>query len=338
MPNQLFRNNGNGTFTDVSAASGIARHIGKGMGLGLADYDDDGLMDVFVANDTLPNFLFHNLGQGKFEEVALRAGVAVNESGRPVSGMGVDFRDYDNDGLPDLIVSALEGETFPLFRNLGKSFFSDVTWPSGAGAVTVKRSGWSLGLFDFNNDGFKDLFTANAHVNDNIELYNEQAYHQPNTILLNVGNGAFQDSSVSVGHLKRAHRGAAFADFNNDGRIDVVTTSLNEPAELWRNESMLDWPAGKGANHWLKLRLVGVRSNRDGIGAKIKLVMADGKAQFNHVTTSVGYASSSSGLVHFGLGKERQVKLIEIRWPSGAVQRLKDAAADKLLNITEDPN
>src|SRR5262249_4465022 len=163
-------------------------------------------------------------------------------SGKPVSGMGVDFRDYDNDGRPDLVVSALEGETFPLFRNLGKGFFTDSTWPSGAGAVTVKHSRWGLGLFDFDNDRFKDLFIANAHVNDNIELYNEQTYRQPNAILLNTGNGTFQDASLSLGHLKRAHRGCAFGDFDNDGRVDVVTTSLNEPAELWHNESA---PAGK---------------------------------------------------------------------------------------------
>ncbi|MGH9802703.1 MAG: CRTAC1 family protein, partial [Blastocatellia bacterium] len=338
LPNQLFRNNGGGTFTDVSTTSGIGKHIGKGMGVAVADYDDDGLMDVFVANDTLPNFLFRNLGQGRFEEVALAAGVAVNESGRPVSSMGVDFRDYDNDGRPDLIFSALEGESFPLFRNLGKGFFFDATWPSGVGAATVKRSGWSLGLFDFNNDGWKDLFVANAHVNDNIELYNEQTYRQTNSVLVNLGNGSFRDVTAAVGadfQTRRAHRGAAFADFDNDGRIDVVTTSLNEPAELWRNEST---PAGKEANHWLKLKLIGTRSNRDGIGAKIKLVIADGKTQFNHATTSVGYASSSSRLVHFGLGKERQVKLIEIRWPSGSVQSLKKVAADRLLNITENLN
>lgn len=332
LPNQFFRNNGDGTFTDVSAASGIARHIGKGMGVAVADYDDDGFIDVFVANDTLPNFLFRNDGRGKFEEVALKAGVALNDNGRPVSSMGVDFRDYDNDGLPDLVFSALEGETFPLFRNLGKGFFADVTWPTGVGAVTIKRSGWSLGLFDLNNDGWKDLFTVNAHVNDNIELYNEQTYRQPNSLLLNLGNGNFQDVSGQVGpdfQTRRAHRGCAFADFDNDGRVDVVTTALNEPVELWRNESAQE-------NHWVQLRLIGVRSNRDGIGAKIKLVTADGRAQFNHVTTSVGYASASDRRVHFGLSREAKVKEIEIRWPSGAVQRLKEVAVDRLLTVTED--
>jgi Flp pilus assembly protein TadD len=331
LPNQLFRNNGDGTFTDVSDSSGVGKHIGKGMGVAVADYDDDGLIDVFVANDTLPNFLFRNLGNGKFDEVALSAGVAVNESGRPVSSMGVDFRDYDNDGRPDLIFSALEGETFPLFRNLGKGFFSDVTWASGIGAASIKRSGWSLGFFDFNNDGWKDAFTANAHVNDNIELYNEQTYRQSNSLLMNLGNGNFSDVTALVGaefQTLRAHRGAAFADFNNDGKVDAVTTSLNEAVEFWRNES-------PDENHWLKLKLIGTRSNRDGIGAKIKLVTADGTAQFNHVTTSVGYASSSSRIVHFGLGKESSVKLVEIRWPSGVVQMLRDVKPDRLLEVKE---
>ncbi len=332
LPNQLFRNNGDWTFTDVSSPSGVGKHIGKGMGVAIADYDDDGFVDVFVANDTLPNFLFRNNGRGGFEEVGLAAGVAVNDSGRPVSSMGVDFRDYDNDGLPDLIVSALEGETYPLFKNLGKGFFGDATWPSGLGAETVKRSGWSLGLFDFNNDGFKDLFTVNAHVNDNIELYNQQTYRQPNSVFVNTGGGAFLDASREAGaefQIKRAHRGCAFADFDNDGRVDVVTTSLNEPVELFRNESA-------GENHWLAIRLVGVKSNRDGIGAKIKIVTADDKSLFNHVTTSVGYASSSDVRAHFGLGRERTVKEIEIRWPSGALQRLKEVAVDRMLTVTED--
>jgi tetratricopeptide (TPR) repeat protein len=333
LPNQLFRNNGDGTFTDVSSPSGVAKHVGKGMGVAIADYDDDGFVDVFVANDTLPNFLFRNNGRGGFEEIGLAAGVAVNDSGRPVSGMGVDFRDYDNDGLPDLIVSALEGETYPLFKNLGKGFFGDATWQSGLGAETVKRSGWSLGLFDFNHDGFKDLFTVNAHVNDNIELYNQQTYRQPNSVFANTGGGLFQDVSREAGadfQIKRAHRGCAFADFDNDGRVDVVTTSLNEPVELFRNEST-------GESHWLAIRLIGVRSNRDGIGAKIKITTSSGATHFNHVTTSVGYSSSSDVRAHFGLGREKSVKLIEIRWPSGALQRLNEVAVDRLLTVTEDP-
>ncbi len=330
LPNQLFHNNGDGTFTDVSASSGIGRYIGKGMGVSIADYNDDGFVDVFVANDTLPNFLFRNNAGKSFEEVGLSASVALNDSGKPVSSMGVDFRDYDNDGLPDLIVSALEGETFPLFRNVGKGFFSDATWTSSIGKESVKRSGWSLGLFDFNNDGWKDLFTANAHVNDNQELYNEQTYRQPNSLFANLGNGNFKNVSADGGEsfqMKSAHRGAAFADFNNDGRVDVVTTSLNEPAELWLNESANE-------HHWLAVKLVGTKSNRDGIGAKIRLTTAAG-TQFNHATTSVGYASASEQVVRFGLGNEIIVKHLEIHWPSGQKQRLENVKVDRVLTIQE---
>jgi tetratricopeptide (TPR) repeat protein len=331
LPNQLFRNLGNGAFADVSNLSGIAQHIGKGMGVAVADFNDDGFTDIFVANDTVPNFLFQNDGRGGFREVALQTGVAVNESGAAVSSMGVDFRDYDNDGQPDLIVTALEGETFPLFRNLGKGFFGDETFPSGLGAGTLKRSGWGLGMFDFNNDGFKDLFTVNSHVNDNIELYNEQTYRQSNAIFANLGNGTFQDVSSQSGadfQGRQAHRGCAFADFNNDGKLDVVTTSLNEPAELFHNES-------PGQSHWLTLVLVGTRSNRDGLGARIKLTASSGATQFNHATTSVGYASSSDRRVHFGLAGDKLVRAIEIRWPSGTLQVLKDVRADQVLTIKE---
>jgi enediyne biosynthesis protein E4 len=331
LPNQLFRNNGDGTFSDVSQSSGIGRHIGKGMGVAAADFNDDGFPDIFVANDTVPNFLFQNDGRGGFQEVALPVGVAVNESGQAVSSMGVDFRDYDNDGRPDLIVSALEGETFPVFRNIGKGFFSDETFPSRLGVGTLKRSGWGLGVFDFNNDGFKDLFTVNSHVNDNIELYNEQVYRQPNSIFANLGDGEFQDMSTSAGpdfQAPRAHRGCAFGDFNNDGKVDVVTTSLNEPAELFRNESA-------EGNHWLTLQLIGTRSNRDGLGARIKLTASSGAVQFNHATTSVGYASSSDRRIHFGLGREKIVRTLEIKWPSGTVQILKDVRGDQILTVKE---
>jgi hypothetical protein len=331
LANQLFRNRGDGKFVEVSQASGIAKHVGKGMGVAVADFNEDGFTDIFVANDTVPNFLFRNDGRGGFQEVALQTGVAVNESGAAVSSMGVDFRDYDNDGRPDLIVTALEGETFPLFRNLGNGFFSDETFPSLLGVGTLKRSGWGLGLFDFNNDGFKDLFTVNAHVNDNIELYNEQTYRQANAIFANLGNGTFQDVSAQAGadfQARGAHRGCAFADFNNDGNLDVVTTALNEPAELFQNQS-------PGQNHWLTLLLVGTRSNRDGIGAKIKLTASSGAVQFNQATTSVGYASSSDRRVHFGLAKENVVRTLEIRWPSGTVQVLRDVRTNQILTVKE---
>ena len=326
LPNALYRNRGNGTFEDVSEKSGIARHVGKAMSLAFADYDQDGYLDVFVTNDKVPNFLFHNRRNGTFEEVALAAGVALADHGQPISSMGAEFRDYDNDGLPDVSVVALAGETFPLFRNLGKGMFRDATYASGIGPLCVRRSGWSQGFFDFNNDGFKDLFVSGSHVNDVIERIEASRYREGNMIFLNRGNGTFSNGSDAAGEefrFPRPHRGTAFADFNGDGRVDVVVAVLGEAAELWENTS----PSG---NHWLVLKLVGSKSNREGIGALIRLA-----GQTNHMTTAVGYNSSSHDGVHFGLGKLETVDKIEIRWPSGTVQVLKDVKADQVLKVVE---
>jgi len=326
LPNQLFRNNGDGTFTDVSATAGIAKHIGKGMGVAIADYDGDGRMDVFVANDTIPNFLFHNEENGTFSEVGLTAGVAFNGEGRALSSMGVDFRDVDNDGKPDLFVTALTNETFPLYRNVGRGVFTDATYASRLALLTVPFGGWGAGAYDLNNDGWKDLFAAASDVMDNAELFSSRRFRQPNQVYVNQGNGTFMAAAYQ--HEPRAHRGCAFGDFDNDGRVDVVVTSLNEPVELLHNLTEPRW-------HWLDLLLTGTRSNRDAIGATIQLTTPSGPPQTNHVTTSVGYASSSSRRVHFGLGKETKAARVEIHWPSGAIQTLEDVKADQLLKITE---
>jgi enediyne biosynthesis protein E4 len=326
LSNTLYHNEGNGKFKDVSQESGIGKYIGKGMGVAIGDYDGDGLMDIFVTNDKMRNFLFHNLGHGKFEEVAMQAGVALLDTGNPVSGMGVDFRDYDNDGLPDIAFSALAGETFPLYRNLGRGLFDDVTYSSNMALASRVYSGFGLGMFDFNNDGWKDLFTANAHVNDRVELYEATQYKLHNSVFLNRGNGTFQDVSDSVGQdflTPRAHRGAAFADFNNDGRIDAVVTSLGEAPEIWKNVT-------PGGNSWLIFKLEGTRSNRDGIGAKINV---DG--QSNHMTSALSYASSSNFGVHFGTGRLKQAKKIEIRWPSGTKQVLTNVPTNQVLHVRE---
>jgi enediyne biosynthesis protein E4 len=324
LANTLYRNRRDGTFEDVTAKAGIAAHIGRGMSVAFADYDNDGLMDIFVTNDNMPNFLFHNQGDGTFKEVALEAGVALTNYGLPVASMGADFRDYDNDGLPDLNITALAGETFPLFKNLGKGLFQDATHQSRLAALTTTRSGWSNGFFDFNNDGWKDLFTANSDVNDLIDLFQSTHYKQANTLLANLQDGTFQDVSAEAGFtLSRAHRGSAFADFNNDGRIDIAVSALGEPAELWQNIS-------PEVNHWLMLRLIGSRSNRDGIGAIIRL-----GNQSNHVTTAVGYASSSPPTVHFGTGKLEKIEQIEIHWPSGIVQVLRNVVANQVLEVHE---
>src|SRR5205807_7713763 len=235
--NILYRNLGNGKFEDVTEAAGIKSDKWS-VAAGWLDYDNDGFTDVFVTNDNLPNFLFRNRRNGTFEEVALEAGVALTNNGAPIASMGADFRDFNNDGLCDINVTALAGETFPLFRNVGKGSFSDVTHTSQIAQLSAPRSGWSNGFFDFNNDGWKDLFTANSDVNDLIDLFQPTHYKQTNTLLANLQDGTFQDVSAEAGFtLARAHRGSAFADFNNDGRIDIVVSALGEPAELWQNIS-----------------------------------------------------------------------------------------------------
>jgi tetratricopeptide (TPR) repeat protein len=324
LPNTLYRNLGNGRFEDVSSRAGIRKLVGKGMSAAVADYDSDGYPDIFVANDALPNFLFRNRGDGTFEETALAAGVAYTDEGKAVSGMGADFRDYDNDGLPDLLFTALTGETFPLLRNLGGGFFRDVTWPSGLGMLTIRRSGWSVALADFNNDGWKDIFSANAHVTDNIEAYSSDVYRQMNGLYLNRG-GRFEDGSKAAGESFQraaAHRGAAVADFDNDGRLDVVVSVLGAAAELWRNRT----PA---PGNWVQIQLEGAESNRDGIGARIQV-----NGQWNQRTSSAGYASSSLAPVHFGLG-QRNVTGVSVIWPSGLEQRFNDVPAGRILHVKE---
>jgi hypothetical protein len=324
LPNTLYRNRRDGTFEDVSKEAGILEHIGRGMSVAFADYDNDGFTDMFVTNDNLPNFLFRNRRNGTFEEVALEAGVALTNNGAPIASMGADFRDFDNDGLCDINLTALTGETFPLFRNLGKGSFLDATHISQLAQLSAARSGWSNGLFDFNNDGWKDLFTANSDVNDLIDLFQSTHYKQPNGLFANLGDGTFRDVSSDAGFtLARAHRGSAFADFDNDGKVDVVVSALGESAELWQNIS-------PDPNHWLVLKLTGTRSNRDGIGAKIWV-----GHQFNHVTTAVGYASSSPSTVHFGTGKLEKIDRIEIRWPSGTVQVLQNVATNQTIEVRE---
>jgi enediyne biosynthesis protein E4 len=331
LHNTIYRNNGDGTFTDVSNELGIAQQFGKGMSVTFADYDGDGYLDAFVANDTTQNFLFHNLKGKKFEEVALPAGVGYAPDGVARSGMGADFRDVNNDGRPDIWHTAVEHEGFPLWINAGNGEFEDATVSSGL-RETNDMSGWGAGMADFDNDGWKDLFVARANVMDNISLQNpERHYPEPNTIFRNLGNGKFEDVSAKVGpdfQVEAAHRGVAFGDLDNDGRVDMVVSVLNGPAELFHNIT-------ENGNHWILLKLVGTKSNRMGIGAQIHITTEDGKQQWNEVTTAVGYASSSDSRVHFGLSKNEKIKEIEIRWPSGIKQVLKDVSGDRILTIEE---
>jgi len=260
-PNILYRNNGDGTFTDVSEQSHISEYIGKGMGLAFADYDNDGFTDIFVSNDTFENYLFHNQGDGTFVDVALQAGVAYNAFGNAIAGMGADFTDIDNDGRPDIFESAMFGEGFPLYRNLGDGRFQDMTAPARLAASTSRLTGWGVGAFDFDNDGNKDLFAANSDILDNSMELAHRPFAIPDRVFHNQGDLKFEDVSRQAGpsfQIPAPHRGAAFGDLNNDGKVDVVVSVLNGPPEIWMNRS-------NNQNHWIILNLVGVKSNRDGL-------------------------------------------------------------------------
>jgi enediyne biosynthesis protein E4 len=324
LTNHLYHNNGDGTFTDVSAAAGISAHPGKGMGVAIGDYDHDGWLDIFVANDTTPNFLFHNDQHGHFEEVAMRAGVALNDDGKAISSMGVDFRDLDNDGQDDIVVTALANETFPFFRNLGKGLFLDMTYPSHLGVITLPVTGWGIGSYDFNNDGWKDLFIAEGDVQYDTEKYSSRKSRQQNALLLNDQKGGFTAEFVGEPAL---HRGVAFADFDRDGSVDAIVTRLGERPVLLRNVSTQK-------NGWLNLKLVGGSSNRDAIGARVTL-QTGVLQQINRVSSSVGYASSSELIVHFGLSQSKKADTVEIEWPSGKRQVLKNVQCDQYITVRE---
>ncbi len=330
LPNALYRNLGDGTFEDVSGTTGIGAHVGKGMSAAAADYDGDGFQDIFVTNDSVRNFLFRNLGGERFEEVGVQSGVAFTGDGIPVSSMGVDFRDLDGDGLSDVTITALSNETFPLFLGRPEKGFVDATYTSKIGLESFTMSGWSVGAFDFDNDGDKDIFTANSHVSENVELYRSISYRLPNAVFQNLGDGTYKDAALGAGPAMQtaaAHRGAAFGDIDNDGRVDVAVSAIASEASILFNES-------EGGN-WLVLDLEGIASNRSGIGATVKLTEESGRVQHNHATTAVGYASASDSRVHFGLGDGVQVRQIEIRWPSGKVQTLADLATGQVLTVSE---
>jgi hypothetical protein len=332
LTNTLYRNNGDGTFTDVSAETGISKVEGRGMGVAFADYDNDGWPDVFVANDNSPNLLFHNIGGKRFEEVGLQAGVAYNEDGNVLAGMGVDFRDVNNDGLPDLWHTAIENETFPLYLNTGKGTFVSAGVPSGVANLTRLMSGWSNGIVDLDNDGWKDLVVARSNVMDNIEQISRHfRYAEPDSVFRNLGNGQFADVSATAGadFIRPApHRGLAYGDLDNDGRMDLVITALGAPVSVFRNITPT-------RNHWILFKLVGTKSNRMGIGAQIRITTDDGRKLYNEATTSTGYAASSDPRVHFGLGDSRLIREVEIRWPSGTRQLLHDISADRIMVVTE---
>ncbi|MBC8164824.1 MAG: CRTAC1 family protein [Bryobacteraceae bacterium] len=326
VPNRLYQNLGNGKFGDVTEQAGFGGPKGKGMGIGIADFNDDGWTDVFVANDTERNFLYLNQRNGTFKEMGLLAGVAYNDNGTTVSAMGCDVKDYDNDGWVDVFYNNLMGQTWGLFRNrLGKSF--DYVSPGTKIAQLSERlSGWSNGFVDYNNDGWKDLYSSNGDVDDLVANS-----RQSDSMFENEGGTGFADVTSKIGsdfQRKGYQRGSAFADLNNDGFMDIVVTSLNEKPRILMSSG------GTGA-HWLMIAATGTVSNRDAVGARVKVTTKAGRTLYNHVTASVGFMSSSDRRVHFGLGEEDTVASIEIQWPSGKVQKIGQTAANQLLKVTE---
>jgi hypothetical protein len=324
-----YHNDGDGRFTEVSKKIGLAVP-GKSLGIALADYDHDGHIDIFVANDSMPEFLFHNKGNGTFEEVGLMAQVGVDEDGNTYAGMGVDFEDFDNDGMPDLVVDNLANQMYAVYRNAGDGTFTYATKTSGMGRISMLHSGWGLRMVDYDNDGWKDLLVAQGHDLDTIEQTNPHLhYREPMLLARNTGRG-FVDVSATSGkifHEAWAGRGLATGDLDNDGRIDAVVSTNDGPAYVVHNDTSTN-------NHWLTLKLVGHKSNRDAIGAAVKIVTANG-AQYATVTTASSYLSSSDKRVHFGLGAEAMAQSIEILWPSGIRQVLKGIGAGQILQVDE---
>ena len=323
----FYRNRGDGTFADETDARGLRAPPSFSLGACAADYDGDGRLDLFVANDSMPSYLFHNRGNGTFQETALTAGVAFNEDGNPQASMGTDFADYDNDGRPDLIVTTFVNDTNTVYHNEGKGQFRDAT------TRTAQREGypyvkWGVGFVDFDNDGLRDLYVVTGHIYPQIEvLRNSAGYRTPDQFFHNVGGGRFVNASGRLTHAKHVGRGAAFGDLNNDGRMDVVISNLEDRPNVLLN-------CDQSKNHWILIRCVGTKSNRQALGARL-LATTESGTQVAEVRSGCSFLSSSDARVHFGLGRADHVRELDIRWPSGRRSILKGIAADQILTVRE---
>ena len=331
VANYLFHNNADGTFTNVSDKSRIGASKGKGLGLAFADFNQDGRMDVSVANDSFQQFLFLNNGDGTFTENAVPAGVGFTDDGKTFAGMGTDAADVDDDGFPDIVTSALSNESYAYFHNNGDGTFIYQTQSSGLGEITRLFAGWGLRIFDFNNEGRKGLFLANGHVMDNIRLTMPHLQYEQQPLLLRQVGSRFVNVSPQAGPVFQkvwASRGAAVGDLNNDGYLDIAVSNCGGPAYVLRND-------GRSGNHWLGVRLIGRRSNRDGIGAHIQLTGSSGKVQHQMVTRTASYLSAQDPRVFFGIGQDKEVRGIQVTWPGGSKQQIANPKPDQILVIEE---
>jgi hypothetical protein len=327
----LYHNNGDGTFSDVSERSGLARSASNGLGILTFDYDDDGRQDILIANDERPNTLFHNNGDGMFTESAYDAGVAVSEDGVAEAGMGIDAADATGKGRTDLIVTHLDQQQTRFYRGLGQGTFEDATSAAKLAYATFRMSGFGVRFMDYDNDGWPDIFIATGHVLDNIDKYHSGVtWAEPKLMFRNTGNGVFTDVSRQLGpdlETPTVSRGMAAGDYDNDGDLDILLSNNGGAPQLLRND-------GGNANHWLEVQLVGTRSNRDGVGARLKLT-AGGRTLTDERKGGASYQSSQDPRLHFGLGSCPKVDALEIRWPSGTVTRMRDIKADQILTLTE---
>lgn len=325
-PDILYRNNGDGTFSDITEKAGITTPAGKGLGVVCGDVDNDGDTDIFIANDTTPDMLYYNNGDGTFTEDALFSGVALSEEGRPYSGMGANLGDYDNDGFLDIVITNFQDQVNNIYHNEHEKYFKDVSFPIGIGAKSLPYLAWGVDFMDFNNDGWQDLFVANGHLDDNIEDYDPVGkYAQPNQLFMSIEGVTFEEVNLDLPH--KVSRGTAFGDIDNDGDVDIVVANLKDSPTVIRNEN-------ENSQNWLTVKLIGIDCAKDAIGARVS-VMTDNLRQIREVKSGSGYLSQNDMRLHFGLGNAEKIDSVTVKWICGHVQNLKDVEPNQFISIKE---